>query len=88
MSATLNDATVIKHEDLISGCDGAQPVCHRNRGPPTHRALKRLLHVSLGYGVKRRRCLVEQEDWRIFQEYARNSETLTLSTGERSSPLL
>jgi hypothetical protein len=57
--AALNDAAVIKHEDLICGCHGAKPVGNRNGGPPTHCALKRLLHVSLGYRVERRRCLIK-----------------------------
>jgi hypothetical protein len=87
VSATLNDTTVIKHEDLICGCDGAEPVRNRNRGPPTHRALKRLLHMSLGNGVKRRRCLIEQENWRVFEKDARDGETLSLSTGELISTL-
>ena len=87
MSATLNDTAVIKHEDLICGCDGAEPVRNRNGGPTTHGAFKGLLHVSLGYRVERRGCLIKQEDWRVFQKYARNGKTLTLSAGELVSTL-
>jgi hypothetical protein len=85
--SALNDAAVIKHEDLICGCDGAEPVRNRNGGPTPHRALERLLHVSLGDRVKRRGCLVKQENRRVLQEHARNSEALPLSAGELVSAL-
>ena len=42
----------------------------------------RLLHVALGFGVERRRSLVEQDDRRILDQRAGDGDALALAAGE------
>ena len=46
---------------------------------------ERLLNLLFRFGIERRCCFVEQKNRRVFQDGARNRETLLLSAGEKTS---
>jgi hypothetical protein len=48
MSAPLNDATVVHHEDLVGGANRRQPMGHDEGSATRQRRVQGILDVALG----------------------------------------
>src|SRR5208337_4781333 len=57
------------------------------RGAALHQRLERALHQRLALGVERRGRLVEQQDWRVFQDGARDGDALALAARKSHAAL-
>lgn len=57
-------------------------MCDNNGSATLHCAVQSYLHDLLTVLIKGRRCLVENEDFRVLDQCSRNSDTLLLSTTE------
>src|SRR6266699_6932440 len=44
-----------------------------------------MLNLLFRFGIERRRGFVEQKNWRVFQNSARDGEALLLAAGEKTS---
>src|SRR5215831_7303868 len=56
-------------------------------GTAFHNLVQRPHDLRFGVGVQRACCLVENENWRIFQKGARNRQSLALATRQRTTSL-
>src|SRR3990172_11798776 len=74
----LLDPSVLDHHDLIGAANGREAMGDDDRGPVHHQVLERLLDQGLGLRVERARRLVENEDWRVLEDGARDREPLPL----------
>ena len=59
--AGFDDQSALDHENAIGMHDGGETVGDHNRRAPLAQFGDRLLDVALGFGVERRRSLVEQD---------------------------
>src|SRR5690606_34700665 len=62
--------------------DRGKPVRYDEHRPPRHETLDRLLHETLGLGVQRGSCLVQNEYGRIQKEGSCYRQALPLATGK------
>ena len=79
MRAEFDRPAVLDDADPVGIDDGLQAVRHHDGGAPDAQLVQRLLHLALGFGVERRRRLVEQDDRRLLQEGARDGDALALA---------
>lgn len=60
---------------------------HGQHGSAFGKTLKRFLEFGFRLGIKRRSCLIENENRRILEERTRNCETLLLPAREQTARL-
>ena len=77
--ATLSDAAVFQHENLVGLADGAEPVRDDKRRATDHQPFKRLLNEPLGGGVDTGGGFIENQNRRIGQQRARDADALFLA---------
>src|SRR5262245_57673524 len=82
VAAGLHDAAAVDHQDAVGMHDGCEPMRDRDGGAAAAELGDRFLHVALGLGVERRGGLIEQDDWRILDQRARDCDALALAAGE------
>ena len=82
MCALLGDAALIEHDQPIEPRDGREPMRNGDDGLLLDQGRERVLDRRLDFGIERRRCLVEHQDRRVFQNHAGNGNALTLAPGE------
>src|SRR5207237_1274910 len=82
VAALLRGPAVLEDDDLVGVADGAQAVGDGDHGAPLHDALERLDDDRLRLGVERRSRLVEDEDGRVANDCAGDSDALPLSAGQ------
>ena len=70
MGAHLGNHAALDHHDLVSLEDGGEAVGNHDAGASHHQLLERLLDGVLADGVKRTRCLVQDEDLWVLQHHA------------------
>ena len=87
MSADLDDAAAIEHDDPIGLADGRQAVGDDQARPPDEQAIERRLDQRLVGGVERARRLVEDEDLRVLEQRARDREPLLLAARQAIAAL-
>src|SRR5436305_463697 len=85
--SAFDNPTPIQDQNLIGMHDGRQPMCDHDRSSTKHQILQRLLNQSLRRGVNARGRFIQNQNWRIFQERARNREPLFLSHAQLHSTL-
>ncbi len=83
--ADLLDAAIIHHDDLIGRQNRGEPVGNCDDSASGSELFERLLNLLFRFGIERRRGFIKQKNRRIFQDGARNCETLLLSAGEKTS---
>ena len=82
MRALLDDAAVLEHDDQVGIADRREPVRDDERGSVLEQQMQRLLDLSLGADVDRRRRLVEDQDPRVGEQRARERDQLALAERE------
>src|SRR5690348_2221291 len=82
MTATLDDAASVDHENLVGVNDGGKPVRDHKDRAAGKQAIDGFLDQPLRFGIERRCRLVEYEDGRIDEEGSRNGDTLSLTARE------
>ena len=82
VGAGFDRRAVFDHENPVRANNRLQAVRDDDRGAAGLESLQRLLHLALGFGVQRRRRLVEQQDRRVLENRARDGDALALAAGE------
>ena len=79
--AGLDNFAFLQDDDHVGLANGAQAMRDDNACPPDHHAAEIVLDRAFGFGIKRAGSLVENEDWRVCVECARDGDALFLSAG-------
>ena len=87
MRTVFHDLPLFEHNDAIHLAQGREPVCNRNDRFALHELVQGFLYRNLAFTVQRRGRLVEEEDGGIFEDCARDGDTLALAAGELHPPL-
>ena len=87
MAAGFNDVTAFQHHDAIGGADGVEPMGDDERAAADQEPRQGGLDLRLGLRVQVRRGLVEDHQRRVYQESARQGDTLRLPAAEPRTPL-
>lgn len=82
MGSAFDNLAMVEDKDAVGMLDGGQTMGNHDRGAALHQASECLLDLEFGFGIKGRSGLVEDEDGRVFQDRASNTDTLPLSSGE------
>ncbi|CSB53067.1 Uncharacterised protein [Vibrio cholerae] len=82
VSTLLNNLAFIEHDQAIHRCDGRQTVGNRNHGFALHQLIEALLNRRFHFRIERGSRFIQHQQWRIFEQYARDRNPLTLSTRE------
>src|SRR5215472_15063879 len=77
--AIFNQAAAIERDDAVRRPHGREPVRDHEHRPPLGDSLHVLLNDALALIVQRARCFVEDQDARVGDERARNSDPLALA---------
>src|SRR5688572_8813276 len=87
MRAFLDDAPGVEHDEPVHTRDRRQPVRDRDHGLALHEIEQLLLDRELYFAIERRGRLVEHEDRRILEDYARERDALPLPARELDAAL-
>ena len=87
MRAAFHHLARFQHDDLIGIDNGRQPVGNGQHSAPLAHGPEFGLNVTLGLGIKGRGRFVQQQNRRIAQDRAGDSNPLFLPTREHHSPL-
>jgi len=82
MAARLDEATRIQDQDAIGVDDRRQPVRDDQRRATAGNLVELCLDQAFGARIQRRRGLVENEQRRVFQQGARDRDTLLFAAGK------
>src|SRR5260221_8074258 len=85
--AFLDDASRFEHDQPVHARDGRQAVRDRDHGLAFHQIEQLLLDRELDLAVERRGRLVEHQDRRVLEYYARERDALALPAGELDAAL-
>ena len=87
VGSALDDTAVIKHENVICVHDSGKPVRDYDGSAVEHQILQRFLDESLRHGIHARRCFIQNQNWRIFQQRPSNREPLLFAHTQLYSAL-
>ena len=82
MSALLNDASVIKDNDLVGIADGGETMSYDEGGATLHDGVHAALYQLFGVSVDAARCLIENQHWWISHRRTCNGQELSLTRTE------
>ena len=82
MRAPFHNAAALEDQNAVRVPDGGQPVRHHQGGAPLHQPVEGGLDGHLGLRIQGRGRLVQQQDWRVPQQRARQHDALALAAGE------
>ena len=82
MGALGDDPAVFHHDDAVRLQNGGEAMGDDDGGAPDHELLQRLLHQLLRFGIERAGRFIEQQQRRIAQDGARDSDALALAAGQ------
>ena len=80
VGSPLGDPVVRHHQDLVRVADGGEAVGDGDGGPVFRQLFQTLLDPALALVVQGAGGLVEYEDGRVLQKYARNGDALLLAS--------
>jgi hypothetical protein len=80
--ASFNNLSPFKDQNLIRAQDRRQSVRNYKRGSVTAKGIERLLNERFAFAVEAGCGFIEQENRRLSQQCASNSNPLALSAGE------
>src|SRR5579864_6826977 len=87
MRALFGDDAVFQHDDLVGVADGAEAVRDGDRGASLHQPVERADNEFFRCGVKRRCRLVEDQDRRVADDRARDTDPLALTARQGEAAL-
>src|SRR5712691_1769011 len=79
MGALLDDLAAVELQNPVEAAHRRQPVRDYDRGASLHQPLHRLLDQGLRFGIEARRRLVEDQNRRVGEKRARQSDALPLT---------
>ena len=79
MRAELDEPPVLEHRHPVGARGGGETVRDRDHRPPLRDDRERALDGTLGAGIDRRGCLVEDDHGRVREQHAREGDELALS---------
>src|SRR5439155_23432943 len=85
--ASLNDFTLLEHQNLVGAAYRRQPVRDDERRPPLPRRAQSVLNEHLAFAVQARRRFVENQDARVRQNRARDGDALPLAARQPHAAL-
>ncbi len=87
MTALLDEAALVDHEDVVRRLDRREPVGDHEGRAAVLELLERLLDLALRVRVERPRGLVEDQDLGVLDDRARDREALPLAAREQGAAL-
>ena len=81
MRATLDNRTVVEHQNLIGIDHSRQPVGDNQRCAARGEFMQTRLDFVFGVGIQRTRGFVENQDLRMFQNHTRDRNALFFAAG-------
>ncbi len=84
VGAAFEDAAVVDDQDAVGPQDRAEPMRDDERGAAFEQLFERALHELLGGRVDGAGGFVQEEDARVGQEGARETDELTLAESRRA----
>ena len=87
MGTSFYNSAVIHDDDEVSVAYGGETVCYDDAGTPLHELVEGLLYGEFALGVECAGGFVKDEDGRIFEYGAGNTEALPLSAAEGNSAI-
>src|SRR5258706_15867100 len=87
MFSFLYDRTALDNQDLVGLADGAQAVGNDESGSSTQQAPQTLLDKGLTFGIEIGGCFIQNQNPRIRQYSAGNSNALPLPPGKFDTAL-
>src|ERR1700693_3568115 len=85
--AVLNDLSSMQYDNAVEILYCRETMRDRDNGAPAHEARQHLLNCFLGFTIKRRCCLIQQQQRRIFQEGPGNRDALALTPRKLHAPV-
>ena len=82
MIAGFADLAVVEHDDTVRIADGGKPVCDDERGASVHQVQHRFLNVHFCACIYTGCRLVENQNFRVGEDGARNGKKLTLPVAD------
>lgn len=87
MGALLHQATALHHPNHISTLHCGQTMRNHQGGATDHGLVQSGLHHLLALRVERTGGLVQQQEWRVFQNGSRNRNALALTARQTHTPI-
>ena len=88
MRADCVDPAVVHHYDLVCILDGCNTLRNNNFRSVGNVQPKCLTNQAVGVGVNRTRGIIENQNFRFFQQCPRNTKSLPLASGNIGAALL
>ena len=85
--ALLDNLAMIHYDNPVHPRDGRKPVCDDQNSFGLHHPNERVLDQRFNLAIKRACGLIQHQDWRIFQDGARQCNTLALPAGQFDAAL-
>ena len=87
MGTIAHDTPALKHQNAVSIPNGAEPVCHDERGAALRQIIQRFLNLSLTFRIQRSRSFIQNQHRSILYKRTGNRHALTLPAGKSGAPL-
>ena len=82
MATRFDDCSVLDDEDAVGVHHGMQAMGDHDGRAALAKMFDGALNLALGFGIERGGCLVEQNEWSILEQSARDGDALALAAGE------
>ena len=79
MRTFFRDYAVFENDDLVRLAYGAQAMCDHDDGAAFHQLSQTFDNEAFGFGIKRRRWLVQDHDRTVANDCARYADALSLA---------
>ena len=80
--AALDDAAIFEHQDQVGIHDTLDAMGDDEGRAVVHKLHQRIVDLSFGLGINRRRGVVQDQDARVLEQSPGNGDTLFLTAGE------
>src|SRR6266852_5189274 len=84
---SFNDAAFFEHDNPVRPANRRESMSDDESGATCGKPLQGFHQTLFGFGIQRAGRLIQYEDRRIFQERARDGDSLALPPGERRATL-
>src|ERR1700687_1571130 len=86
-SSAFDHMSAVEHKDARGVANGREPVSDHESRASLHHFIESGVNLGFGDGVERTGRLIEDQDWWIFQERARDRQPLPLAAGQHAPAL-
>ncbi len=82
MGSLLDDAAILNNQNSVGVDHGCEPMGNDNAGAAFRQCLERSLNRRFAFGIQRRGCLIQKQNWRVLENGARDCDALALAAGQ------